>query len=87
MKFFRSTVPNLTVSLSIAVIVIAVLDFYNPGMGFLHSSAARVLILIAALFSLISSLASYIAWRRETRPVGQRAKHIRTEAYTDRIDE
>lgn len=83
MKFFRSTVPNLTVSLSVAVIVIVVLDYYNPMMGFLHSGAARVLVLVTAIFSLIASLSSYIAWRREKRAAGQKMRHIKATAEQD----
>lgn len=65
MKFFRTIVPNLSISLSLALIVAAILDYYNPLMGFLQSTPARVLIITAAVFAIAASLASYIAWRNE----------------------
>lgn len=65
MRFFRSIIANLSVSLSLALIVVAVLSVYNPMMGFLQSKPALILILVTCVVSIISSLASYIDWRQE----------------------
>lgn len=65
MKFFRSLMANLSISLSLSLIVVAILSVYNPMMGFLQSKSALVLILITCVVSIISSFASYMDWRQE----------------------
>lgn len=68
MKFFRAIISNFSISLSLALIVVAILSVYNPMMGFLQSKPALVLILAASFISIVSSFASYIEWRRDSYP-------------------
>ena len=60
MKLLKKVVPHLAVSFSLATLVIAILNIFNPRMGFLSSKQAVVLIILTAVLSLLSS-ALYIS--------------------------
>ena len=59
--------PHLNIALSIALIVIAILNIYNPMMGFLYGTPAFVLICAECLVSFMNAVASYIIWRKERK--------------------
>jgi len=56
MKLLKKVVPHLAVSFSLATLVIAILNIFNPRMGFLSSKQAVVLIILTALLALLSSV-------------------------------
>lgn len=56
MKLLKKVVPHLAVSFSLSTLVIAILNIFNPRMGFLSSKQAVVLIILTALLALLSSV-------------------------------
>ena len=38
MKFFRAILPNLSISLQLALIVLVILDIFNPRVGLLSGA-------------------------------------------------
>jgi len=55
MKLFRVIIPNLTVSLALAVAVVMYVDNRNPMMGFLSGTPAVVLLASLCVCSLITA--------------------------------
>ena len=43
MKFLHSVLPNLSIALNVALIVVILLDLFNPMMGFTHGWAFLIL--------------------------------------------
>lgn len=64
--------PHLNIALSIALVVIAILNVYNPMMGFLYGTPAFVLICTECVVSFINAVASYRTWRKERSKNRQR---------------
>ena len=67
MKFWRAIVPNLCISLWLALLTLVVLDSFNPTIGFLRGRAFLVLVGLCAFCSLSSAITLYGSWRRERR--------------------
>lgn len=67
MKFFRAIVPNLCISLWLALLTLAILDVFNPLMGFLRGTAFLVLLGLCALCSLSCAVLLYADFRRASR--------------------
>lgn len=64
MRFFKGFFPNLTISLAAALLVVGILNEFNPRMGFLQGKAALALICLSCLCSMVCAAALYISWRR-----------------------
>ena len=64
MRFLRAVVPNLSISMTLALIVLVVLDVFNPVMGFLKGWPFLVLFLLDAAASLTTAVLLYRDWRR-----------------------
>lgn len=67
MKFWRAFLPNLCISLWLAVLTLVILDSYNPMLGFLKGKAFLVLVILCAFASLSSAVTLYGDWRRAQR--------------------
>ena len=67
MKFWKAWIPNLCISLWLALLTLVVLDSFNPTIGFLRGRAFLVLVGLCALSSLSSAVTLYGSWRRERR--------------------
>ncbi len=65
MKFWRATVPNICISLWLALLTLVILDQYNPMLGFLKGKAFLVLVILCALSSLSCAILLYGDFRRE----------------------
>ena len=65
MKFWRVTIPNLCISLWLALLTLVILDSYNPMLGFLKGKAFLVLVILCALSSLSCAILLYGDFRRE----------------------
>ena len=64
MKFFRAILPNLTISLQLALIVLVILDIFNPHVGLLSGLPFVLLFAAAALCTIVTAAASYADWRQ-----------------------
>ena len=64
MKLFRAVIPNLAVSLNIALLIVIYLDMRNPMMGFLVGAPFVTLVVCAVAASIASALTLYSDYRR-----------------------
>ena len=67
MNFWRSIVPNLCISLWLALLTLVILDQYNPMLGFLKGRAFLVLVILCAFASMASAITLYGDRRRALR--------------------
>lgn len=65
MKFLKSFLPNFTIVLSIALIILLYLDNRNPMMGFLYGKPFVLLGCSLAISSISVSVLYYISWQKE----------------------
>ncbi len=65
MRFLKGFLPNLTVVLAVAMLVILYLDNRNPMMGFLIGWPFRVLVIMNFLCATATAVTLYISWRKE----------------------
>lgn len=64
MKFWRAFVPNLCISLWLALLTLVILDSYNPMLGFLKGKAFLTLVILCAFSSLACAVTVYADWRK-----------------------
>ena len=64
MKFFRAAVPNLSMALNAALLVVIYLDRRNPMMGFLVGAPFLTLAVSACVCSFLTALILYADWRK-----------------------
>ena len=67
MKLFHAVLPNLAISLNIALMIVIYLDMRNPMMGFLVGAPFMVLVCSCALCSLMTAIVLYVDWRGSGR--------------------
>ena len=67
MKFWRALVPNLCISLWLALLTLVILDQYNPMLGFLKGRAFLVLIVLCAFASIACAVLLYGDYRKALR--------------------
>ena len=65
MKFLKAVLPNISIALSLSLLVIV--DNRNPMMGFLRSVQAQILIAVAAVIAIATAAVLYAEWRRDGR--------------------
>lgn len=73
MKFLKAVVPNLCIALWLALLTLAILDNYNPMMGFLKGWPFLILLFSCGAASLTSAIMLYRGWRRAQRRKQRRA--------------
>ena len=64
MRFLKGALPNISLALTIALMVVIYLDRRNPMMGFLSGARLFVLALLAGIASIATSVVLYSAWRK-----------------------
>ena len=75
MRFLRAFLPNLTISLNLALMIVVYLDRRNPMMGFLVGAPFTVLAACTCVCSLATAVVLYAAWRKQhRRPAGKYQK-------------
>ena len=67
MKFLRTVLPNVTIALNIAMMVVIYLDRRNPMMGFLEDTPVHVLVITTAVVSLISAVTLFASYRKNKK--------------------
>ena len=63
MRFFRAILPNLSISLQLALIVLVILDIFNPRVGLLSGAPFVVLFAAAAVCAVATAVVLYAGWR------------------------
>ena len=67
MKFWKAFMPNLCISLWLALLTLVILDQFNPLIGFLKGRAFLVLVTLCAIASISSAVGLYRGYRRALR--------------------
>ena len=67
MKLFRAIIPNLAISLNIALMIVIYLDMRNPMMGFLRGTPFVVLAVLASIASISSAITLYATYRENSK--------------------
>ena len=67
MKFLKAVLPNLSIAMSLSLIVLVIVDNRNPFMGFLRSPYAQILMIASALIAILTGIVLYASWRSENR--------------------
>jgi mannose/fructose/N-acetylgalactosamine-specific phosphotransferase system component IIC len=67
MKFWKAVLPNLTIALNLALMIVIYLDMRNPMMGFLIGTPFRVLTGACAICSIATAVVLYACNRRNNR--------------------
>ena len=73
MKFLKRVLPNLSISLTLALTVLVILDWYNPMLGFLSGLYFHIFFGLCALANLLTAAVLY-GWSRRAR---RRRRHVR----------
>lgn len=67
MKFLKNALPNLSISLSVSMLVILILDSYNPMMGFLMGTPFQVLTVLTCVSSIATGIVLYASQFKKRR--------------------
>ena len=67
MRFFKAVLPNINISFAVALIVVTILNEFNPMMGFLQGRPAAVLIVISSVLTIINGIVLYSSWRKSRK--------------------
>lgn len=76
MKLFHAVLPNLAISLNIALMVVIYLDMRNPMMGFLVGAPFVTLAASACICSIISAITLYASYRKQKNQLNYRQKSV-----------
>lgn len=66
MKFLKGLFPNLLISMLLGMLVIVIMDEYNPLMKFLTSSVTKTYIIVMCAVGILTAV-MYIADQRKNR--------------------
>lgn len=64
MRFWKGALPNISMALTVVLMVVIYLDRRNPMMGFLTGAPFFVLALLACAASIATSVVLYSGWRK-----------------------
>ena len=64
MRFWRGFLPNISIALDVALLIVIYLDRRNPMMGFLSGAPFLVLAIAAAFSSVCIAITLYAQWRK-----------------------
>ena len=64
MKFFRAILPNLSISLQLALLVLVILDVFNPRVGLLSGLPFVLLFAAAFIAAVATAIVLYADWRK-----------------------
>lgn len=67
MKFLKAALPNLAISLNLALLIVIYLDMRNPMMGFLIGTPFVALAGSCCVCSIAAAVVLYAAYRAEKR--------------------
>ena len=78
MYFLKRVLPNLSISLNLALITLVILDWFNPKLGFLSGLQFHVLFGACALSSILVACVLY-GWSRKKRRKTRYKHHTEAE--------
>lgn len=65
MKFLKFFLPNLTIAMSVGLVILLYLDNRNPMMGFLYGKPFMIYGAVLAFCSILVSVMYYVSWCKE----------------------
>ena len=71
MRVLKGALPNLTISLNIALMVVIYLDMRNPMMGFLIGTPFITLAASSCVCSIATAIVLYSSWRKMKRKLAE----------------
>lgn len=74
MKFLHAALPNLTIALNVALMVVIYLDRRNPMMGFLVGAPFMVLAACCCICSIATGVVLYASWRKAKNQEREQSK-------------
>ena len=78
MRFLKGFLPNLTIALNVALLIVFYLESRNPMMGFMIGAPFMVLSVCAAVSSIATAVVMYATWRKP--------KKKRNQAKTEKVE-
>lgn len=66
MRFLKCVLPNLSIALTLALVTLVILDWFNPMLGFLTGTWFHVFFGLCAIANLLTAGVLY-AWSRRAR--------------------
>lgn len=76
MKLFHVVIPNLAISLNIALMIVIYLDMRNPMMGFLMGAPFVTLAVCACVASIASAVTLYGSYRKKQNQAVSSEKNL-----------
>ena len=67
MRFLKGALPNISLVLTVALMVVIYLDRRNPMMGFLVGAPFFILALMTGIASIATSVVLYSDWRKSKK--------------------
>lgn len=67
MKFLKAVLPNISIALTISLLVVIILDNRNPTMGFLTGAPFLALAVLSCAASLATAVVLYASWLKNGR--------------------
>jgi len=80
MKFWRAFLPNLTIALNIALMIVVYLDLRNPMMGFLVGAPFLTLVCACCICSIATAIVLYSSWRKMKKKLAARSKSVQEKS-------
>lgn len=63
MKFLKAILPNLCIALNLALLVLVILDVFNPLAGLLKGRPFLILAALCCVSSIATAMVLYADWR------------------------
>lgn len=64
MRFMKGALPNISIALTLVLLVVVYLDRRNPMMGFLSGAPFFILALLTGMASVATAVTLYATWRK-----------------------
>lgn len=64
MRFLKGALPNISLALNLALVIVVYLDRRNPMMGFLIGAPFFTLVVLTAAASVATAIVLYSQWRK-----------------------
>ena len=64
MRFWKGFLPNLTIALNVALLIVFYLENRNPMMGYMIGAPFMILAISASVCAIASAVVLYAAWRK-----------------------
>ena len=65
MRFLKGFLPNVTIVLAVALMIVLYLDNRNPMMGFVIGWPFQTLVILNFVCATATAITLYISWRKE----------------------